>query len=283
MMTAGRVLLCADDYALSPGVSRGIAELIEAGRLSATGAMTTEPGWLQAREAVAGLRRQAAIGLHLNLTTGAPLGAMPRTLPLGRFDGIGAMMRRTRDGSADAGEITSEIDRQLDRFEAIAGAPPDFVDGHHHVHVLPLVRPALLAALARRYRHAPPLVRDPGDNPLRILARRRSLVKALGVAWLARGLAAEARRLGLPTNDGFSGFSRFDRAVPFDREMTDFLRAPGPRQLVMCHPGYPDEILRPLDPLFERRRDELDALKAFPAERILRLERDGSGRIRWPA
>ncbi|BCP54318.1 hypothetical protein K32_29350 [Kaistia sp. 32K] len=282
-MTAGRVILCADDYALSPGVSRGIAELIEAGRLSATGAMTTEPGWLDLAEAVATLRRHAAIGLHLNLTTGAPLGAMPRTLPSGKFDGIGAMMRQTRNGSADAEEIAAEIERQLDRFEDVAGAPPDFVDGHHHVHILPVIRPALLAALARRYPDTLPLVRDPGDNPIRILARRRSLVKALGVAFLARGLAADARRLGLPTNDGFSGFSRFDRAVPFAREMADFLRAPGPRQMVMCHPGYPDEILRPLDPLFERRGEELETLKAFPADRIVHLERDGGGRIRWPS
>lgn len=282
-MTDRRVILCADDYALSPGVSRGIEELIGAGRLSATGAMTTEPGWLLARGAVADLRRQAAIGLHLNLTTGAPLGPMPHSLHSGRFDGIGAMMRRTRNGTANAAEIAAEIERQLDRFEAVAGAPPDFVDGHHHVHVLPVVRPALLAALARRYAAAPPLVRNPGDRPLRILARRRCLAKALGVAWLARGLGREARRLGLPTNDGFSGFSRFDRSVPYAREMTDFLRAPGRSQLVMCHPGYPDDILRPLDPLFERRRDELEMLKTMPADRIVRLERDGEGRIRWPS
>ncbi|WEK49755.1 MAG: ChbG/HpnK family deacetylase [Candidatus Kaistia colombiensis] len=282
-MTGGRVILCADDYALSPGVSRGIEELIAAGRLSATGAMTTEPDWLQATGAVADLRRRAAIGLHLNLTTGEPLGPMPRSLPSGRFDGIGAMMRRTRNGTASATEIAAEIERQLDRFEDIAGAPPDFVDGHHHVHILPVIRPVLLAALARRYAAAPPLVRDPGDRPGRILARRRCLAKALGVAWLARGLDREARRLGLRTNDGFSGFSRFDRSVPYAREMADFLRAPGRCQLVMCHPGYPDEILRPLDPLFERRRDELEMLKTLPADRVVRLERDNKGRVRWPS
>lgn len=281
-MASHRVILCADDYALSPGVSDGIAELIHSGHLSGTGAMTTEPGWMGAAGAVADLRRRAAIGLHLNLTMSAPLGAMPNTLPSGRFDGIGTMMKRARAGSLDVAEIAAEIDRQLDRFEDIAGAPPDFVDGHHHVHVLPGIRAALLQTLARRYPAAPPLVRNPGDRPDRILARRRGLVKALGVAWLSRGLARDARRLGLPTNDGFSGFSSFDRAVPFEDEMADFLRAPGRSQLIMCHPGYPDDVLRPLDTLFDRRRDELEALKAMPTERILHLERDDTGRIQWP-
>jgi predicted glycoside hydrolase/deacetylase ChbG (UPF0249 family) len=282
-MANAPVILCADDYALSPGVSRGIAELIDGGHLSATGAMTTEPGWRDLKTEVSRLRKRAAIGLHLNLTTGQPLSAMPRTFPTDRFDGIGAMVQRSYRGSADGKEIAAEIERQLDRFEDIAGAPPDFVDGHHHVHVLPVVRPALLASLARRYGAAPPLVRDPGDQPLRILARRQCLLKALGIAWLARGLSAEARRLGIPTNDGFSGFSRFDRRVPFRREIDNFLRSPGRLQLVMCHPGYPDETLRALDPLFERRKDELDALMAFPAERVRQLRRGHDDRIVWPS
>ena len=38
------VILCADDFGLADGVSRGIVELAEMGRLSATGAMTNMPG-----------------------------------------------------------------------------------------------------------------------------------------------------------------------------------------------------------------------------------------------
>ncbi|HVT56350.1 MAG TPA: ChbG/HpnK family deacetylase, partial [Xanthobacteraceae bacterium] len=34
-----RIVLCADDYALSPGVSAGIRELLAAGRLNATSVM----------------------------------------------------------------------------------------------------------------------------------------------------------------------------------------------------------------------------------------------------
>ncbi|MBF0306682.1 MAG: ChbG/HpnK family deacetylase, partial [Alphaproteobacteria bacterium] len=38
-------VLCADDYGLSPGVSRGILMLIRMGRVSATGCMVTMPQW----------------------------------------------------------------------------------------------------------------------------------------------------------------------------------------------------------------------------------------------
>jgi predicted glycoside hydrolase/deacetylase ChbG (UPF0249 family) len=38
-----RIVICADDYALSPGVSAGIRELLAAGRLNATSVMTIFP------------------------------------------------------------------------------------------------------------------------------------------------------------------------------------------------------------------------------------------------
>ena len=39
-----RIWLCADDYGLSPGVNRGIRELIERGRLNATSVMVVGAG-----------------------------------------------------------------------------------------------------------------------------------------------------------------------------------------------------------------------------------------------
>ena len=42
---ASGFVLCADDFALTEGVSRSILALIEAGKLSAAGAMTNRPHW----------------------------------------------------------------------------------------------------------------------------------------------------------------------------------------------------------------------------------------------
>ena len=77
---------------------------------------------------------------------------------------------------------------------------------------------------------------------------------------LALRFAAAARRKGLPTNEGFSGFSRFDPGVPYAQEFADAMLAPGPRHIVMCHPGHPDAELAKLDAVVDRRRMEYDAL-----------------------
>ena len=44
--------LCADDYAMTPGVSRGILEALDAGALSATSVMTTSETWPDAAAAL---------------------------------------------------------------------------------------------------------------------------------------------------------------------------------------------------------------------------------------
>ena len=43
-----QVTLCADDFALHPGVDAAVVALAQAARLSATSCMTTAPRWPQA-------------------------------------------------------------------------------------------------------------------------------------------------------------------------------------------------------------------------------------------
>ncbi len=275
------VVLSADDYAISPSVSEGILELVAAGRLSATAAMVTWPGWPAEAAPLVAEKHRVAIGLHLNLTAGAPLGPMPRLAPSGALPSPGLFLKGGARG-ADV-EIAAEIGRQLDRFEDAAGMVPDFVDGHHHVHIFPPVRRALIAALRSRYPGHPPLVRDPGDRIPRILARRHFLVKAAGVAWHARGLARDLAEAALPTNDGFSGFSGFSAATPYDNEIDIALVARGARPLMMCHPGRVDAMLGARDTITHRRVQELEALLARRDINawLWRCRRDGDGRVLW--
>lgn len=253
---AFRFTLCADDYALSPAVSRGICEAIAAGRLTATSAMTNQPDWPRAACDLAPLAG-ADIGLHLNLTLGAPLGPMPELAPEGALPPIRRLVGLARGGKLPEKEIRAETDRQIDAFEALAGRPPDFVDGHQHVHVLPGLRDWLLDALGRRGLAGGVWLRDCADRPGRILARGGPLAKAFAIAWLGRGFARAAARRGFRVNDGFAGFSRFDPAADYGAAFTGFLTRPGPRHLVMCHPGHVDEALVALDPVTQTRENEL--------------------------
>lgn len=277
-----RVILCADDYAISEGVSQGIRELAEAGRLSATSAMVNLPRWKDGDAALLrALRGGVAAGLHLNLTVGSPAGAMPRLAPSGAFPEIGSLTKAALLGRLDATEIEVEIGRQLDAFEAHLGFPPDHVDGHQHVHALPVIRGALLAALAKRNYARRPLVRDPADRWSSIAARKQAAVKAAAVALLTAGFGGMARRAGYPTNHGFSGYSAFDTGRSYGDEVESALRFTGRFPVVMCHPGYPDAALAALDPVTVRRQQELDALRALPglADKIWHPRRTADGEV----
>ena len=273
------IILCADDYALSEGISRAIGELAAAQRLSATSVLVTSARWPAGAPRLSAHRGHLSVGLHLNLTVGAPLGPMPRLAPDGAFPGLQGLLARALLGLLDRAEIEAEIVRQLDRFEQGMRAPPDHIDGHQHVHVVSGVRTVLLETVRRRYPSRPPLIRDPSDRLGIIKARGMAVPKALLVAAFAVGFARSARRLGLPLNDSFAGFSNFDPQVPFAEELEKALLQPGRRHIVMCHPGHPDAELAAVDAVVERRRLEYDALLrdgGLPA-RIWRPSRRADG------
>jgi len=274
------LILCADDYALTEGVSRAVGELAAARRLSATSVMVTTPHWPATAARLRVHRSHLAIGLHLNFTLGHPLAAMPRLAPDGLLPGRNALIPLALLGIVNSGEVAEEIERQLEAFEKGLGFPPDHIDGYEHMHVLSGIRQPLLDVVSRRYSGTKPLLRDPSDRWQAIAARHASpRAKAAVVGAMALRFAAAARRKGLPTNEGFSGFSHFDLATPYAREFADAMIAPGPCHIVMCHPGHPDAELAKLDAVVDRRRMEYDALMrdvTLP-ERLWRPARSADG------
>ena len=86
-------ILCADDFALTDGVSRAILDLLERGKLTATGAMTNCPHWRRLAPELASFAGQADLGLHLNLTCAAPLSEMPRLAPGGALPKLNEVAR----------------------------------------------------------------------------------------------------------------------------------------------------------------------------------------------
>jgi chitin disaccharide deacetylase len=256
------VILCADDFGLADGVSRGIVELAEMGRLSATGAMTNMPGWRRAARSLIPLRDRIAVGLHLNFTAGSPLGPMPRLASSGRFPDLKDLLPKALKRQLPGGEIAEEISRQIEAFEEALGHAPAFVDGHQHVHVLPAIRPALIQALNARGYAGRVWLRDPSDKAMAILRRPIGRSKALIVKSLARGFARSAHAAGFRTNKGFSGFAPLDLSVPAARVFEEAFSKLGAHPLVMCHPGYVDDELRALDPALESRVEELNYLKS---------------------
>jgi hypothetical protein len=271
MMTG--FVLCADDFAMTEGVSRSILALLEDGRLSATGAMTNRPHWRRLAGELAAHAGRADLGLHLNLTCAAPLAAMPVVAPGGELPRLGDLARTAVTSPRARSEIAHEIDRQLDAFEDALGRAPDFVDGHQHVHVLPGICSAVLDAVARRYPAGTVYLRDPSDRAAAIRARGVAVGKALVISGLGFGIRRAATRRGIPVNRGFSGVSPFDPARDFAADLARFLVRPGPAHLVMCHPGFLDDELGRLDPVIATRPIEHAALAAFSPQSGLAMAR----------
>ncbi|KAF0227797.1 MAG: hypothetical protein FD175_2503 [Beijerinckiaceae bacterium] len=256
-MPANRFILTADDYAMTPAVSRGILALLEAGRISATGAMTNRPSWPEAARELRSFEGNADLGVHINLTCGAPLTAADGLAAGGILPKLGPLLARALAGRVPQDVVEREIGAQLTAFEDAMGRMPDFIDGHQHIHAMPGIRRAFAAVMARRYPDAKPYVRDAADRFGPINARGRHARKAMIVAGLARPFGARLRELGFALNQGFSGFSAFDPQADYGADFASYLLAPGKAQLVMCHPGAVDDELRALDPATDSRPQEV--------------------------
>ena len=261
-------VLCADDFAMTPGVGRSILKLAEQRRLSATSVMANRPHWAGLAKELRPMQLHMDIGLHLNLTLGAPLSKMKDFAPGDLFPAIGDVSKRALLRSLPRDELRAEIDRQLAAFEDALQARPDFIDGHQHVHALPIIRSVLMEAIVSRYPHDKPYLRDPGDRVASIMGRGVAIKKALGVTALSSGLRAQALQKGIATNQGFSGFSAFDPWRDYGSDFRTFLKWPGPRHLIMCHPGEIDDELLALDPVVGTRPHEANFLASSAFEDI---------------
>lgn len=127
------LLMHADDFGLSAGVTRGILRAMCDGLVTATSAMVCDAESRALVAAFAG-RIPGRVGLHLQLTDGVPIlpaRDVPRLVnQQGRFP-----RRREEIGDLDEGEVFAEWHAQLHAFRLL-GLEPSHLDTHHTVHAL---------------------------------------------------------------------------------------------------------------------------------------------------
>jgi chitin disaccharide deacetylase len=269
MPATRRIWLCADDYGIAPGVNEAIRRLIAQRRINATSVMVVAPAFT--REAAAALtalnasHKRARIGLHVTLTAPfAPVSEGYRPLRAHGFPPIGEMMRLATARRLSAERLTGEIGSQLRLFVDAFGRPPDFLDGHQHVHLLPQVRDALLKVA----REAAPAawVRQCGrPRGARGLRDR----KALLLDMMSVRFRSKAARLGVKTNPAFAGSYDFVAKADYAAIFPRFLAGMPDGGLIMCHPGLVDDALKRLDPLTDLRERELSYFESDAFTRLL--------------
>ena len=261
-----RIWLCADDYGISPAVNAAIRELILRGRINATSIMVAAP-FFNSDEAAAldtlnsGTKR-VALGLHVTLT--APFKPLsPDFAPArhGLFLPLNKILRAATARRLQSEALVIEIATQLRTFIEAFGRPPDFLDGHQHVHLFPQVRDAFLKVVAQGAPRA--WVRQCGRARIR---RRLHDRKALALDILSLGFRRKAQRLGVAVNPAFAGTYAFNSKANFAKIFPRFLSGMPDRGLVMCHPGFVDAELKQLDQLTTLREHEFAFFSsdAFP-------------------
>jgi predicted glycoside hydrolase/deacetylase ChbG (UPF0249 family) len=271
MTSERRLAINADDLGLSDGVNRGIMACAQAGVVTSASLLVNTPGFAAAVAAARSVPR-LSVGLHLNLTTGAPV-CPPEAVPTlcdprtGRFRPLAQLVARALLGRVAAGDVARECAAQIERART-AGVRLSHLDGHQHTHVLPGIWPPVIATA----RHAGiDLVRLPlepaSDMTWRPVAALGQVLLAASYRWAARGTSV-ARHV-----DHFRGFALTGR-----RDFTARLLAllerlePGVTEL-MVHPGYPDAALSGWVGYTVGRERELEGLLS-PAVRARLVQGD---------
>lgn len=258
-MTGRRLWLIADDYALSPGVSEAIVHLLVQRRLSGTGCMTLFPEWPEAARQLREAPPGAAIGLHLTLTDQMALSGPSVLAQDGRLPSLGQLLVRTAGNRQVAHAIFRELDLQYQSFVEAMGRAPDFIDGHQHVHFLPVVRRWFADLVQRAAPHPAPFVRG---APTLAYASRAVLPKAAFVRGMARGFDRSLRAAGLQVVGPLAGFYDWQDDRAFAASLERGVAALPDDSVFMCHPGNVDAVLELRDALRAPRTVEFEYLRS---------------------
>jgi chitin disaccharide deacetylase len=205
------LIVNADDFGLTAGVSAGILAAHRHGIVTSTTAIVNRE--IPPDQVGAALDSGIGIGLHVNLTLGPPL-----TRALSLVDGSGRFVRDVHQaaGRADPGDVDREIAAQVERFEKLFRRRPTHLDSHHHVGMYSPVREIVLRWAA----HLGVPVRSQGP--------------------LARHMA---RAAGLATPDHFFGDSGPGPYWTPERTLAHLRRLPAGVSEFMTHPGFCDDEL----------------------------------------
>jgi predicted glycoside hydrolase/deacetylase ChbG (UPF0249 family) len=260
------LIVNADDYAMSPGISRGILEAHARGVVTSTTALVNSPGATEALLA-ASTTPALGLGLHINLSFGHPV--LPPTAVAslvgtdGRFfSGAGllnAMKRFRKD------HVRWEVEAQFARFVQLAGRPPDHLDSHQY---LACLQPDVFAAMLEVAGAAHIPLRDPSDfldrcRLERLLWRVREENGGGGprfedLATLPETLNALRRRLPPYRSPDAFRYEFYGSGARRELFLDILDSLPEGVTELMCHPGHADGLE---DSYCEPRQRELAILQ----------------------
>jgi chitin disaccharide deacetylase len=256
-----RLILNADDFGLTRGINRAVAELHEAGALTSATLMASGPAFDDA-VSIARAHPKLGVGCHIVLTDGLPV-AHPESIPtlLGpdgktfRSSLIDFHLAVIR-GKVSEDDIAREALAQIQRLQR-AGIDVTHLDTHKHTHILPRVARPLLYVAERAGIGA---IRNPFEQPWSQRIARSNTMRHLQVGLMRRlqprfEALPQLRESTVLTTNGTVGISATGHLNATTlRAIMAALPDNGIWEIV-CHPGYND---RDLDAVTTRLRGSRD-------------------------
>lgn len=256
-MSVIRLIVNADDFGMSRGITDGIVVAHRYGFLTSTSLMANMPAAEYATARARSLPK-LGVGVHLNICQGRPLTPPGEVLSLvdasGMFHSPGTLARKLWTGRIAAREIETEFRAQI-RWLKDRGIIPTHADSHHHMHlypaaVLPFAR-ALTAENVGGMRASTcsvwPRSRALGGPHEGNIARRLLVhgYRRAVQSTIFRQFEAPDSRIS------FESIARKDLSQLRDRWKTTLDNLPAGTFELACHPG-----------LFERGFSESDRIQA---------------------
>jgi predicted glycoside hydrolase/deacetylase ChbG (UPF0249 family) len=262
-----RLILNADDFGLTHGINRAIAELHSAGVLPSATLMAAGPAFDDAVE-VARAHPMLGVGCHIVLTDGAPvsppgsirslIGADGKNFRPSPVDFVRALLL----GRINEKEVAREALAQIEKLQR-AGIHPTHLDTHKHTHLFPsIARPLLqvaercgIRAIRNPFEPAWSLALDHGSRARRLAVR---LIGLLRPRFEAHAQIRDGRMLTTDGTIAISATGQFNAAT-----LAEVLRALPPTGTyeLCCHPGYNDADLDRVTTRLRAHRDiEREAL-----------------------
>ena len=278
-----RLIINADDFGLTAGVNRAIAEAHQRGIVTSSTLMANS----QAFDEAVAIARSAtgnnfSVGCHVVLLDGEPLLPATQVPSLLEPKNGASCFRESLNGFAVASfrhqlnpeEIEAETAAQIGRLQA-SGIQASHLDTHKHAHMFPgVLRPLLRGAKSKGVG----AVRNPFGQvwplPLASLLRTRQVWIRFAQLNVLRNFAGNFRREveahGLRTTDGSLGV--LVTGVLDLKLFTAIVESiPDGTWEFVCHPGYNDADLDNVRTrLRSSRQQELSLLTSPEAKDLLR-------------
>lgn len=224
----------ADDFGLTEGVNNGIVDAFKNGVVRSTttlaNSMALEHALVLSKE-----NPGLGIGIHLALTIGKPLTSGLKTIvdPNGNFYKLSVIEEKM--ASFDETELETEFTAQFEKLIKL-GFEITHIDSHHHVHMLPKVKP-VAEKIAKKY--------NVGMRKISGLDSNILTTSAFSDKFYADGVSVE----GL-------------KAIISENKEVESLE-------IMCHPAVVDETLIGMTGYSKKRSDELNIIKSDEIKKFI--------------